>query len=140
MCHELSCKCCKAGFGNLKCLTWRYKPGLFTSVKTELKAKGQILRPHAIWKKNFLIKNTLQYLGEECELQNFGLDSKLSNSSRIFIPVRNFGLIHWREESVMSFGSNFRLCYHKSKRTGRSHTGILFFLFFSFKMWFTQHD
>lgn len=84
-------------------------------------------------KKNFLIKNTLQYLGEECELQNFGLDSKLSNSSRIFIPVRNFGLIHWREESVMSFGSNFRLCYHKSKRTGRSHTGILFFFFFPLK-------
>lgn len=60
-------------------------------------------------------------------MQNFGLDLKLSKSSRIFIPVQNFGLDHWREESATNFGSNFRLCYHKSKRTGRSHLGILFF-------------
>lgn len=73
------------------------------------------------------LKNTLQSLGEECELQNLGLDLKFSKSSRIFIPVKSFGLDCWREESAMNFGSYFRLYYHKFQRTGCSHLGINFF-------------
>lgn len=76
---------------------------------------------------NRSIKNTLQLLGEGYELQKFGLELKLSKSYRIFILVQNFGLACWKEDSAMNFGSNFRLCYHKSKRTGRSRPGIKFF-------------
>lgn len=101
---------------------------MFAGDKTELEDKRQILKPVLFEENNHSIKNTLQSLGERCELQNFGLDLKLSNSSRIFIPVQNSGLDHWREESAMNFGSKFRLCYHKSKRTGRSHPEIHFFL------------